>query len=82
MHKKREIEFIETAQEKTGHSVEEWMALIANAGVEAKTNSLIKHLKTAHGLNHLQANYLTGIFLNDGKRVYDYEVLVCQTVCR
>ncbi len=71
----REIEFIATAEEKTGHSVAEWMTIIENSGVEPKTNTLIKHLKSAYGLNHLQASHLVGIYLNDGQPVYNYEVL-------
>lgn len=71
----RELEFIETAKEKTGHSVAEWITIIANSGVEPKTNTLIKYLKSTYGLNHMQANYLTGIYLNDGQPVFNYEVL-------
>ena len=71
----RELEFMETAADKTGHSVAEWMAIIEDSNVEPKTTALIKHLKSAHGLNHLQANYLTGIYLNDGQPVFNYEAL-------
>ena len=71
----RELEFIATAKEKTGHAVPEWMAIIDGAGVDAKTNTVLKHLKSEHGLNHLQANYLAGIYLNDGQPVFNYEVM-------
>lgn len=71
----RELEFIENAKETTGYSVEEWMSVIEGEGLEPKANTILKHLKANHGLNHLQANYLSGIFLNDGKPVYNYEVL-------
>lgn len=71
----RELEFIENAKETTGHSVEGWMTIIEADGLEPKPNTILKHLKANHGLNHLQANYLAGIFLNDGKAVYNYETL-------
>lgn len=71
----RELEFIENAKETTGKSVEEWMTVIEGEGLEPKPNTILKHLKANFDLNHLQSNYLAGIFLNDGKPVYNYEVL-------
>jgi hypothetical protein len=71
----RELEFIASAKETTGHTIEDWMTIVADAGLVPKTNTLIKYLKTAHDLNHLQASTITGIYLNDGKPVYNYEVL-------
>lgn len=70
-----EQEFIAAAREKTGHTVGEWMTIIRDAGIESKNNTILKWLKDTHHLNHLQANFLTGIYLNDGKPVYDYAVL-------
>jgi Domain of unknown function (DUF5655)/Domain of unknown function (DUF4287) len=67
-----EKEFLDTIVEQTGHDLSTWMRLISDSG-ETKTNAIINHIKTTYGLNHLQANLLTGIFLNDGKPVYDYE---------
>ena len=72
--KRLEEEFIATAKEKTGHTVAEWMDIIAPSGLE-KTNEMIKWLKTEHSLNHLQANFLTGIYKNDGKPVINYDVM-------
>lgn len=69
-----EQEFIATSREKTGRDVPEWMAVIGAAGMD-KPNSIIKWMKDEHKLNHMQANFLTGIFLNGGQPVYDYEVL-------
>jgi hypothetical protein len=69
-----EQEFIATAREKTGRDVPEWMTVIGAAGMD-KPNSIIKWLKDVHKLNHMQATFLGGIFLNDGQPVYDYEVL-------
>lgn len=71
----REQRFIQTAKDKTGHSVDEWMVIITKANLESKTNTILKHLKAEHGLNHMQANHLAGIFLNDGKPVFDYDVM-------
>ncbi|MEO1286674.1 MAG: DUF5655 domain-containing protein [Chloroflexota bacterium] len=71
----REQEFIATAQEKTGHSVPEWMVIIEEANLDPKPNTILKHLKANHDLNHMQANYLSGIYLNDGQPVFNYEVL-------
>lgn len=71
-----EQQFISTAREKTGHNIPDWMAIIRNAGIEEKPNTILKWLKDNHGLNHLQANFISGIYLNDGKPVYDYVVLL------
>lgn len=70
-----EQEFIATVVDQTGHTLDTWMTMIADSG-ENKTNSIIKWIKTTHGLNHMQANILTGIYNNDGKPVYDYESLM------
>ena len=72
----RELEFIKAAKETTGHSLPEWLHILEGSGVEPKKNSLIKYIKSEHGLNHLQASYLSGIYLNDGQPVYNYEVLL------
>jgi hypothetical protein len=50
------------------------MTVIGAAGMD-KPNSIIKWLKEEYKLNHSQANFLTGIFLNGGQPVYDYEIL-------
>ena len=71
----RELEFIDSSKENTGHTVGEWMRIIEQAGLEPKPNTILKHLKANHDLNHLQANLLTGIFLNDGQPVFNYEVM-------
>ncbi|MEP7291660.1 MAG: DUF5655 domain-containing protein [Chloroflexota bacterium] len=69
-----EQEFITTAKEKTGRDVPDWMSVIAASGLD-KPNAILSWLKEAHKLNHLQANLLSGIYLNDGKPVFDYDVL-------
>jgi hypothetical protein len=69
-----EQEFIATAPDKTGKTVPEWMSIIQGSGLD-KPNAILNWLKTEHKLNHMQANFLSGIYLNDGKPVFDYEVL-------
>jgi predicted transport protein len=69
-----EQEFIASTKEKTGHSLDEWMGIAAGAGLD-KPNALIKWLKDNYKLNHMQAQFITGIFLNGGKPVYDYTVM-------
>jgi predicted transport protein len=69
-----EDEFIATVKEKTGKELSEWLTIAANCG-ESKTNSILNWLKTNHKLNHLQANFITIIYQNDGKPTQDYELL-------
>jgi hypothetical protein len=69
-----EREFIATAREKTGKDITEWMKVIGSSG-ETKPNAILNWLKQTHNLNHMQANFLSGIYLNDGKPVFDHKVL-------
>jgi len=69
-----EREFIASAREKTGKDVVEWMQVIGGSG-ETKPNAILNWLKQTHNLNHMQANFLSGIYLNDGKPVFDHKVL-------
>src|SRR5690242_8425299 len=69
-----EQEFIANGREKTGKDVGAWMAVIGESGLD-KPNAILKWLKETYGLNHMQSNYLSGIYLNNGQPVYDYEVL-------
>src|ERR1043165_2907828 len=69
-----EREFIATAREKTGKDVTEWMQVIGSSG-ESKPNAILNWLKQTHNLNHMQANFLSGIYLNDGKPVFDHKAL-------
>lgn len=71
----KELEFIKTAADSTGRSVPEWMELIANAQLPPKSQTILNYLKKEQGLNHMQANYLSGLFLNDGEPVFNYENL-------
>jgi predicted transport protein len=69
-----EQDFLATIEEKTGHILQGWMDIIAASG-ETKSQAILKWLKQNYELNHLQANMLSGIFMNDGKPVHDYDVL-------
>ncbi len=69
-----EQEFITSCEEKTGKSLDAWMQILQETGLD-KQNALIKWIKDNHRLNHMQAAFLAGIHLNDGKPVYDYKVL-------
>jgi hypothetical protein len=69
-----EQEFIAAARDKTGKDVPAWMEVIRTSGLD-KPNAILNWLKTEHRLNHMQANFLSGIYLNGGKPVFDYAVL-------
>jgi hypothetical protein len=69
-----EQEFLATAKAKTGKDLNEWLAVIGKSGLD-KPNAILKWLKDEHKLNHMQANFLSGIYLNGGQPVYDYEAL-------
>jgi hypothetical protein len=69
-----EQEFISNCRQNTGRDLGEWMAVIGATGLD-KPNAILKWLKDEHKLNHMQANFLQGIYLNGGKPVFDYEVL-------
>jgi len=67
-----EKEFIESAKEKTGKSLEGWMDVIKPTGY-SKQMEILNWLKSEHKLNHMQANLLANIYLNDGQVVYQNE---------
>lgn len=50
-----EASMVANLAEKTGRSLEEWLALARQAGLE-KHGQIVKHLKEAHGLTHGYAN--------------------------
>lgn len=72
-----EQEFMQTAQEKTGKSVEQWLAIIKSSGL-SKPMEILNWLKTEHPLNHLQANFLSGLYLNNGQPVYQNEAALLE----
>lgn len=67
-----ETEFIQTAKEKTGKSLEQWLALVKPTGF-TKQMEILTWLKKEHKLNHMQASFVAGIYLNNGKPVYQNE---------
>src|SRR6478752_5568168 len=64
-----EKEFIDTAKDKTGKSLEQWLALVKTSDID-KRNDIIEWLKKGHGLKHMQAQFVAGIYLNNGNPVY------------
>lgn len=71
-----EKEFLAHAKALTGYSVEDWMKKIRASGA-AKPGEILAELKTKHGMGHLHAQFLAGMFMNDGKPVYvDESVLL------
>ncbi len=64
-----EKEFIDTAKEKTGKTLEQWLQLVGTSGIEGR-NAILEWLKKGHGLNHMQAQFVAGMHLNNGKPVY------------
>jgi len=67
-----EQEFIQTAKEKTGRSLEQWLPVVKASG-HSKQMGITNWLKAEHKLNHLQAQLLAGLFLNNGQPVYQNE---------
>lgn len=64
-----EKQFIETIHDKTGKTLVQWLSVLGSSKLE-KTKEIIDWLKKEQGLNHLQAQLLTGIHLNKGAPVY------------
>lgn len=64
-----EQEFMDTAKAQTGKSLQEWLDIVKGSGLE-KRNDILNWLKKEQGLNHMQAQLLTGIYLNNGNPVY------------
>lgn len=64
-----ETEFIKNAKDKTGKTLKEWLLLVKSSGIK-KQNEILSWLKKGHGLNHMQAQFVAGIFLNNGNPVY------------
>jgi predicted transport protein len=67
-----EQDFIQTAKEKTGRSIEQWLPVVKASGL-SKQMEITNWLKAEHKLNHLQAQLLAGLFLNNGQPVYQNE---------
>lgn len=67
-----EQEFIQTAKEKTGRTLDQWLPVVKKSGL-SKQMEIANWLKTEHKMTHLQASLLAGLYLNDGKPVYQNE---------
>lgn len=67
-----ELEFIQTVKEKTGKTLEQWLSAVKASGLN-KQMEIVKWLKSNHNLNHMQSQFVAGIFLNNGKPVYQNE---------
>lgn len=67
-----EMEFIQTAKVKTGKTLEQWLTLVKSTGF-TKQMEILNWLKKEHKLNHMQAAFIAGIYLNNGKPVYQNE---------
>lgn len=67
-----EEEFIQSAKEKTGKTVDQWFPVLKASGL-AKQMEIVNWLKSEHRFNHLQATLLAGMHLNNGKPVYASE---------
>ena len=67
-----EKEFIETAKERTGKKLEEWLPVVKKSGL-GRQMEITNWLKETHKLNHMQATLLAGLYLNNGKPVYQNE---------
>lgn len=67
-----EQEFIENLKKETGLDLINWIDEINKTGIE-KRNDIVKWLKTEMNFGHMNATFLTGIYLNNGKPVYGNE---------
>lgn len=67
-----EQEFIQTAKERTGKSLEEWLEVVNPEGF-TKQMEILNWLKREHHLNHMQARFVAGIYLNNGQVVFQNE---------
>ena len=67
-----EQEFIQSAKEKTGKSLEQWLPVVKASGL-TKQMEITNWLKSSHELNHMQASLLAGLYLNHGMPVYQNE---------
>jgi len=81
-----ERDFINTAKEKTGKTIEQWLPVLKISGLSDQ-QELTHWLKAKHKLNHLQASLLAGMYLNNGEPVYqntysllDHHFIRCESM--
>ncbi|MEO8210534.1 MAG: DUF5655 domain-containing protein [bacterium] len=65
-----ELEFLINIKEKTGKDLNSWLKILKETSF-SKMKETVDWLKKEKGMNHSEATFLTGIFLNNGKPVYD-----------
>ena len=67
-----EKDFMDSIKDQTGKSLAEWIGVLNKSGL-AKQMEVTNLLKENHEMNHMQASLLAGLFLNNGKPVYQNE---------
>lgn len=72
-----EREFMQSAKEQTGKSFDQWLALVKTSGL-TKQMEILNWLKREHQLNHMQSQFVAGIYLNNGKPVYQNEDILLE----
>ncbi len=73
-----EKEFLASITSSTGHDLPDWLRLLEKEAL-VKQKQIVTWLKQKHGLNHLQATLLAGIYLNNGQAVFgDSDALLRQ----
>ena len=65
-----EQEFLSQIKEKTGNDLKTWMKILKGTSL-SKMKETVEWLKKEKGINHMSAVFITGIFINDGKPVYE-----------
>ncbi|MEO1049893.1 MAG: DUF5655 domain-containing protein [Bacteroidota bacterium] len=69
-----EQEFIAAAKEKTGEDLDAWMGILEGKAFQ-KMKETVDFLKKDKGINHMNATFIAGIYLNGGKPVHDSKAL-------
>lgn len=65
-----EAEFIANSLERTGKSINGWMLVLKETGL-VKMKETVDCLRSAHGITHMNATFIAGIFLNGSEPVHD-----------
>jgi hypothetical protein len=68
-----EKEFMDSIKDQTGKTLPDWLAMLNKSGL-SKQMEITNFLKEKHKMNHMQASLLAGLFLNNGKPVYQNEL--------
>ena len=65
-----EQEFLAQIKEKTGNDLKTWVKILKGTSL-SKMKETVEWLKKEKGINHMSAVFIAGIFMNDGKPVYE-----------